>query len=469
MVSERRACRGARPAERELAARLRRKGIAVVAASMSALAAFGALRPPAALAEPTAADRETARTLMKKGDQKFAAKDYAGALKDYQAAHAVMLVPITGLAVGKAQAELGLLIEAHETLLQVGRLPQDPYEAGPLTRARDEAATLAQKLANRIPSVTITVAGPTTGVEVQVDGAVVPAGALSAPRKANPGSHVISASAVGYAAASSNIVLKEGANEKVVLKLVPGVSTPQGVKPVEGGGVLHIASPSEPGNVFLDGRAVGATPLDVPATAGKHEVEIQYPGGSHDTQSVDVKAGATAALTFQPSTIDALARPRKGMHFGISGGPSMSAYLVGGPALYGGTASFVLNVGITPLFDFRTGLNATFHYNSGTSPGTWELTVVVPALLKVNYTPWFSAAAGLSVGFIDNQNIQYPDGSPPYSGYVPGYAVGPEWSPFIMSAGDKRQFELGIMQGVRFGNTYTDFHQAVTFTYLFLD
>ncbi len=72
------------------------------------------------------------------------------------------------------------------------------------------------------------------------------------------------------------------------------------------------------------------------------------------------------------------------------------------------------------------------------------------------------------MGFIENQYLQYNGGNASKA-YADGYAVGPEWSPLILNAGDKRQVELAIMQGARFGNTARDFHQAVTFTYLFLD
>jgi hypothetical protein len=418
------------------------------------------------LAEPSAADRETARNLMKKGDDKFAAKDFAGALKDYQAAHAIMQVPTTGLAVAKAQIEKGLLIEARETLLAVGRLPADPYESTTLSKAREEAAGLARKLADRIPSVTITVEGPSSGLEVQVqvDGETLPPAALGAPRKGDPGPHTISATAQGFATATANVVLKEGANEKVVLKLVPGLSTPPPqVKPVEGGGVIHVTSPAEPGNVFVDGKAVGATPLDVPTTAGTHEVEVQYPGGSHDKRSVDVKKGATAELTFSPSAMDAIGRYRKGVHIGVSAGPAMAAFIDGGVALYGATASFVFNLGITPTFDLRSGLTATWVYD-GMEP-KWDLTAVIPVLLKVNYTSWFSFSAGLTVGFLEHSGIEFDK-----TAYHSGYAVGPEWSPFTLSGGDHRQFELGVTQGVHFGsNNFKQFHQAVVFTYLFLD
>jgi hypothetical protein len=419
-----------------------------------------ALVPVRALADPTAADRETARTLMKQGDKKFAAKDFAGALKDYQAAHAIMGVATTGLAVANAQIERGQLIEARETLLEVDHLPADPYESATLAKARDEAAALAKRLAQRIPTVTITVDGPTTGVELRVDGAVVPPAALGTPRKANPGAHVISASAFGYATATVNVVLREGANERVVLKLSPGTAA---LPPVEGGGVIHVASPDEPGNVFLDGKAAGATPLAVPASAGKHEIEVQYPGGSHDKRTVDVKKGETVELAFRPSALDAMGRHRKGVHLGIAGGPAMAAYLTGGPALFGGTVSFVFHVGIIPMFELRSGVKAAF-VNDTIAPA-WQFSAVVPVMLQVNYSSYFSIAAGLSVGFVDNA---YVDDSGAKA-YQYGYTVGPEWTPLIMATGDRRQFELSIAQGVGFGNVSRDFHQAVVFTYLFLD
>lgn len=437
-----------------------------LAAVLTVVLGLAATAP--AFAEPSAADRETARTLMKQGDEKAAARDFGGALKAYQAAHAIMQVPTTGLAVAKAQIELGHLLDAHESLLQVARLPKEPNESAKLAAAREEAAQLAQKLVDRIPAMIITVDGPTEGVEVRVDGALVPPAALGAPRKGDPGTHVVTAAANGFATATASIFLREGSTEKVALKMVPGLSTPVPAPPaaIEGGGKIHIVSPSEPGNVFVDGKAVGATPLDVPATVGSHDVEVQYPGGSHDKRTVTVEKGATADLTFAPSAMDALGRYRKGVHFGVAGGPAMGVFLDGGAAAFGGTGSFVFNFGITPMLDLRTGVTATF-VNDFIAPA-WELSVSVPVLLKVNYTPWFSAAAGLSVGFVELFGLGY-DNDTPFNSYSSGYSVGPEWSPFIMSAGDHRQFELSIAQGLRFGNLRKDFHQAVVFTYLFLD
>src|SRR5262249_51852276 len=160
-----------------------------------------------------------------------------------------------------------------------------------------------------------------------------------------------------------------------------------------------------PGNVFVDGKAVGATPLDVPVAAGQHEVEVEYPGGSHDKRTVDVAKDGSVELTFKALATDALARYRKGIHLGYALGPAMAAYLGGGPPLFGGTASFVFNFGLTPTFELRSGVTAAFLYD--TVVPQWEFTVVVPVLLKVNYTPWFSFMAGGAVGFIGDQHLDW--------------------------------------------------------------
>jgi hypothetical protein len=426
------------------------------------------LAPSAALAQPSSADKETARNLMKEGDTKFAAKDFAGALKAYQAAHAIMQVPSTGLPLARTQLERGLLVEARDTLLQVSRHPKEANEPAAYAKAREEAAQLAQKIAPRIPSLVIVVEGASAdAAAVAVDGSAVPSAALGAPRKVNPGSHTVTASAPGYRDASATVDVKEGENEKVTLKLVStGGATPPPpsgpVAPVKGGGKLRIESPSEPGNVFIDGKASGVTPLEVPVAPGSHKVEIEYPGGTHEEKRTTVDAGKTELVSFQPSPMDAVARHRKWAHVGISAGPAMAIFLDGGPILFGGTVGFVLNVGITPSIDFRTGatLTGVHRFDDDLDGQITQLSAVVPAMLRINWSPWFSSAAGLSAGFVVDLQLE----GPPY-----GASIGPEWTLLSMAAGDKRQYELAFSQGVRFGQANKDFHQSVTFTYLFLD
>jgi hypothetical protein len=402
---------------------------------------------------------------MKEGDGKFAAKDYAGALKAYEAAHAIMQVPSTGLPLARAQLERGLLVEARDTLLQITRHPKEANEPSAYAKAREEAAELSQKIAPRIPSVTIAVEGAPSGasVEVKVDGAVVPSAALSSPRKVNPGSHVITAEAGGFRTATSNVTVREGDTQKVTLKLIPdGSGAPAAAATAaKGSGKLKIESPAEAGNVFVDGKAVGATPLEIPIEAGSHQIEIEYPGGTQLERRVTVAAGQTAREVFQPSPMDAVARHRKGVRFGAAAGPWMAVRLDGGSPLYGGTANFVFNIGITPTFDFRTGVAATVLQRFTESNSATQLTAVIPAALRINWSPWFSVSAGLSAGF--GADLE-PDDDTEY-----GFAIGPEWSLLTMCAGEKREYELAFTQGLRFGDVRQEYHQALVFTYLMLD
>lgn len=176
---------------------------------------------------PNAADRETARSLMGEGDQKFEAKDYAGALRAYEGAHKIMGVPTTGIAVARALEALGDLIEARDVALQVARIPVTPNEPRPFAAARTDAESLADKLASKIATVKVEVSGVPAGTAVRltIDGVAIPPEAASLPRKVNPGKRTVSASAPGFATATQELTLKPGATVEAKLALSPGNST----------------------------------------------------------------------------------------------------------------------------------------------------------------------------------------------------------------------------------------------------
>ncbi len=178
-------------------------------------------------AGPSAADRDTARKLLDDGDDAFSKKDFAAALKAYSAAHAIMNVPSTGIEVARAQAALGQLVEARDTALEVTRMPKEPKEPAAFAEARKEAADLAAQLDARIPSVEVKPSGAASGVavEVSIDGTVIPAAAAALPRRVNPGTHKVVVKAEGYADASTEVTLTEGATIEVPLELKPGGSS----------------------------------------------------------------------------------------------------------------------------------------------------------------------------------------------------------------------------------------------------
>jgi tetratricopeptide (TPR) repeat protein len=170
---------------------------------------------------PTAAQKETARTLMQQGDKQFAAGDYRGAASSYRAADNIVAVSTTGLALAKALAQLGQLVEAVDVLQRVINAPKPDREAPLLAQARKDAVALDVDLAARIPTLQITVIGPPADVPVklQIDGVAIDDAARTLPQRLNPGEHTVTASAMGFHDNSAKATLAEREQKQIEIKL----------------------------------------------------------------------------------------------------------------------------------------------------------------------------------------------------------------------------------------------------------
>ncbi|WP_437736796.1 hypothetical protein [Sorangium sp. So ce1335] len=272
----------------------RAAGIALAVLSMA-----GALP---ARAEPTAADRQTARTLLIEGRKKRDAGDVTGARADFQAAHALVRAPTTGLDLARADEALGRLIEARETAYEVVHLPLGKEEPPAFTHARAAAAAMVEQLDARIPSLLLRVEGaPLDAVEARVDGQPIPRAALPYPRKLNPGRHEVVVTAPGFRTERRDVALKEAerAPVEVRIALVPGESTP----PATGGGGQPPpvdAPPAEPrapvplwawaaGGVGLAALG-GSVAFAVDHAAARDRVEKDCPGSVCDRRLHDFES-----------------------------------------------------------------------------------------------------------------------------------------------------------------------------------
>jgi hypothetical protein len=181
-----------------------------------------------ALAQPTAADKETARALMDQGDEAYKAKDYSAALKAYEAAHRIMGLPSTGIWVAKTRAALGQLVQALDMAVEVTHMPKQPRETAPVVAARTEAETLKTSLASRVPSLLVNVRGPPAdAVDIAIDGERLRAPAVGVARKVNPGRHTVVASSPGYTEARTDVSVQEAETKSISLALTsaPGAMT----------------------------------------------------------------------------------------------------------------------------------------------------------------------------------------------------------------------------------------------------
>jgi hypothetical protein len=174
-----------------------------------------------ARAEPSAADKETARRLMSDGRSKRDAGDLRGALEAFKAADALMDVPTTSLEVARTEIAMGQLVEAHEKLLAIDRIEAAPNEPKPFAEARVAAQSLANEVEARIPTLKIVIVGaaPDAAFRVSVDGAEVPAASLVAPRAVDPGHHVVTASVPGRGPTTVELDVAERDTKEVSLDL----------------------------------------------------------------------------------------------------------------------------------------------------------------------------------------------------------------------------------------------------------
>jgi len=232
----------------------------------------GPLVHPAELrAEPTAVEKETARALMADGREKRAAGDHKGALQAFQAAHAIMGVPTTGLEVGRSQAAVGLLVEARDTLLAVSRIPVKAGEPAAFAAARKQAIDLADEIAERIPAIRINLQGalPDHPPTVSIDGAVVAPASLLVAVKVNPGVHTVVAR-VDAAEAKITVTLQEG-EEKPIALVVPKPTTKP--EPASSGSVSPASSaapsPSPSSSVTTTAPAAPMVATPVAAEPGR--------------------------------------------------------------------------------------------------------------------------------------------------------------------------------------------------------
>jgi hypothetical protein len=244
----------------------------------------------------TAADRETARALFDDGKRKRDSGNVAGALEAFKGADAIMHAPTTGLAVARSLAALGRIIEAREAAVAVEQLPAGPKESAAFADARKSANQLAAELAGRIPSLTIVIKGAPAGVEpaITVDGVAVPAAAAKAPRRLDPGTHVVVAAIKG-GQVKGEITLNEHDEKSIDLDVTDLVAPKQAAKP-EGG-----ERPAEGGKGSYSPLLwVGVGVAVVGAAAGTVTGLVSM------GKTSDVESGCTASNKCPPATHDAL-------------------------------------------------------------------------------------------------------------------------------------------------------------------
>ncbi|MSP26451.1 MAG: PEGA domain-containing protein [Myxococcales bacterium] len=196
-------------------------GIALVTACSAVYAAPTSAAAAGAM-EPTALDRDTARTLIQQGDEKLKRGDTLGALEAYRRGDSIMRVPTTAIEVAKLELGEDNLVGALEAFRRAANHPVAAREPAPFSRARADARAVLAALDARIPRLTIELSGAAFDVEptISLDGEPSD---KTREIAVNPGDHVIIVTAPGYTEARRTVHLDEGerATVSLALRLIP--------------------------------------------------------------------------------------------------------------------------------------------------------------------------------------------------------------------------------------------------------
>jgi hypothetical protein len=212
-------------------------------------------------------DRATARTLGQDGQKALDTRDYKTAEDDFRRADSLVHAPTLLLGLARALAAEGKFVEAQETYKRIVREGVAPGAPAVFQKAVDDAAKEVQDVSPHIGDVTITVkaagGGPVAGAQVTMDGAAVSAAALGVKRPADPGSHVVHASAPGFKAADVTVTVTAGGavDAPLTLEVDPNAAVAGAAGAAPAG-----AAP-----------AAGATP----APAGPGQASASNGGGGH--------------------------------------------------------------------------------------------------------------------------------------------------------------------------------------------
>lgn len=172
--------------------------------------ALTALTQPA-WAEPSAADRTTARRLAVEGQLALQKGDFDTAADRFERANELVPAPSLLVRLARARVGQGRLVEAYEAYRTVIREGVESDAPRAFKRALEEAKEEVTRVEPRLAWVTVNVKGPDPNeVKVTFNGNEIPSAALGAQRPVDPGTLKVRAEAEGYEPAKTEVKLAEG-------------------------------------------------------------------------------------------------------------------------------------------------------------------------------------------------------------------------------------------------------------------
>ncbi len=191
----------------------------------------------------TDTERAAARDAASSGRAAYDAGQYQKALDSLMHAEQIVHAPTHLLYIARSQAKLGKLVAAFETYRKLTReaLASDAPQV--FVDAQTSAQEEQQALEGRVPWVTVTVHGEgEKDAAVTMDDAKLPAAIIGIRLPIDPGQHVFKAKAPSAESPPVTVVLAEGGNASVELKLAASGVEAASAPPAAKGGEQSITT-----------------------------------------------------------------------------------------------------------------------------------------------------------------------------------------------------------------------------------
>lgn len=169
--------------------------------------------------EDTATETAAARTLAVDGLKLAQAGKCEEAVPKLERAEKLHHSAIVLSRLGECQVALGKLVEGTEMLRKVLREPLPANPTAALSKAYERAQTVLDGAKPKIAGLTVSVSSPPPDLHLTVDGQAVASTLVDSELPADPGDHVVEATAPGFLKATARVTLGAADKKTVTLKL----------------------------------------------------------------------------------------------------------------------------------------------------------------------------------------------------------------------------------------------------------